>query len=223
MQRAPPPVLLEDPLPDRGVAPVEAEDPQVPPPLARCVNDKRPSPRTFTSDALALADCVVVDVQCDSSSRSWGNSCSGQADIAALEDSHPGHRRADPPHILVLIGPRPPLQATEYVAYPFLKKAFERRGIDAEPLRAHDYARIARPGIRGLHPGLLAGLAPSTTPPAPSSPDTSTEVLTSAIPPQPSWTPHRERNLQDLDNSYRATIWPPDEWEPLAERNGVDS
>src|SRR5512138_35766 len=50
---------------NRGVAPVESEDPEVAPLIARCVNEKRTLTATYTYEALALADVIVVDVQCD--------------------------------------------------------------------------------------------------------------------------------------------------------------
>ena len=40
---------------------------------------------TFNSDCLELADCVVVDVQCDYAKQSLGNMKTGEADMAALE------------------------------------------------------------------------------------------------------------------------------------------
>jgi len=45
---------------NRGVAPVEAEDPEVAPLIQRCVKDKQTLTATFTYDALSLADAVVV-------------------------------------------------------------------------------------------------------------------------------------------------------------------
>ena len=53
------------PLLNRGVSPVKAEDPEVEPMIARCVLDKKTLIATYNSDCLKLADCVVVDVQCD--------------------------------------------------------------------------------------------------------------------------------------------------------------
>ncbi len=50
---------------NRGVAPVDSEDPDVAPMIARCVNDKKTLVATYSYDALELADVVVVDVQCD--------------------------------------------------------------------------------------------------------------------------------------------------------------
>ncbi|MCK4277037.1 MAG: GDP-mannose dehydrogenase, partial [Phycisphaerae bacterium] len=53
------------PLINRGLSPVKAEDPEVDPMIARCVLDKKTFTATYNSDALKLADVVVVDVQCD--------------------------------------------------------------------------------------------------------------------------------------------------------------
>ena len=50
---------------NRGVAPVEAEDQEVAPLIARCVNEKKTLIASYNYDVLTLADCVVVDVQCD--------------------------------------------------------------------------------------------------------------------------------------------------------------
>ena len=63
MQRPSPRSYWKIPYLNRGIAPVEAEDPEVAPLIARCVNDKRTLTATYTYDALTLADCVVVDVQ----------------------------------------------------------------------------------------------------------------------------------------------------------------
>jgi len=77
--------LLEIPLLNRGVSPVKAEDPEVDPMIARCVNEKKTLIATYTYDVLKLADVVVVDVQCDylkEISVMWRT---GQTDMAALE------------------------------------------------------------------------------------------------------------------------------------------
>ena len=57
------------PLLNRGVSPVKAEDPEVEPMIARCVLEKKTLIGTYNSDCLKLADCVVVDVQCDYTKR----------------------------------------------------------------------------------------------------------------------------------------------------------
>ena len=53
------------PMLNRGESPVKAEDPEVDPMIRRCVLEKKTLTATFNSDCLKLADCVVVDVQCD--------------------------------------------------------------------------------------------------------------------------------------------------------------
>ena len=75
------------PLLNRGIAPVEAEDPEVAPMIARCVKEKKTLIATYTEDALCLADVVVVDVQCDYFKETLGNCRQGHAEIKALEDS----------------------------------------------------------------------------------------------------------------------------------------
>ncbi len=71
---------------NRGIAPVEAEDPEVELLIRRCVKDKKTLIATYTYEALSLADVVVVDVQCDYQKETLGNVRQGRADIAALED-----------------------------------------------------------------------------------------------------------------------------------------
>jgi len=67
------------PLLNRGIAPVEAEDPEVAPMIARCVKEKKTLIATYTEDALCLADVVVVDVQCDYFKETLGNCRQGHA------------------------------------------------------------------------------------------------------------------------------------------------
>ena len=57
---------------NRGIAPVEAEDPEVAPLIRRCVLEKKTLLATFTYDVLSLADVVVVDVQCDYHKETFG-------------------------------------------------------------------------------------------------------------------------------------------------------
>ena len=73
------------PMLNRGLAPVKAEDPEVDPMIARVVLEKKTLTATFNSDCLQLADCVVVDVQCDYTKRELGNMRSGEVEMAALE------------------------------------------------------------------------------------------------------------------------------------------
>ena len=72
---------------NRGIAPVEAEDPEVAPMIKRCVLEKKTLTATFSYDALSLADVVVVDVQCDYHKETLGDVQKGHAAIGALEKS----------------------------------------------------------------------------------------------------------------------------------------
>ncbi|MBT8490387.1 MAG: GDP-mannose dehydrogenase, partial [Deltaproteobacteria bacterium] len=65
MQRPSPRSYWKIPFLNRGVAPVEAEDPEVALLIERCVKEKKTLMATYTYDVLCLADVVVVDVQCD--------------------------------------------------------------------------------------------------------------------------------------------------------------
>lgn len=65
MQRPSPRSYWKIPYLNRGVAPVEAEDPEVAPLIERNVKEKQTLTASFSFEALALADVVVVDVQCD--------------------------------------------------------------------------------------------------------------------------------------------------------------
>ena len=128
---------------NRGLAPVEAEDPEVAPLIQRCVLEKKTLLATFTYDVLGLADVVVVDVQCDYHKETFGNVKQGHADIAALESSLKIIGEKISPECLVLIETTVPPGTTEYIAYPIIKKAFQQRGLeDTEPLLAHSFERV---------------------------------------------------------------------------------
>ncbi|GMV96559.1 MAG: NDP-sugar dehydrogenase [Phycisphaerae bacterium] len=127
---------------NRGQSPVKAEDPEVEPLIARCVNDDRTLIATYTPESLKLADVVVVDVQCDYVKQDLGNLRTGSADMAALEKSLATIGEMIQPECLVLIETTVAPGTTEYVAYPILKKAFERRGLASEPLLAHSFERV---------------------------------------------------------------------------------
>jgi hypothetical protein len=106
---------------NKGIAPVEAEDPEVAPLIARCVKDKKTLIATYTYDALKLADCVVVDVQCDYFKESLGNCRQGHAEIAALEDSLKIIGEKIKPDCLVLIETTVPPGTPNTSPIPFLK------------------------------------------------------------------------------------------------------
>ncbi|MHB8910397.1 MAG: nucleotide sugar dehydrogenase [Syntrophales bacterium] len=225
MQRPSPRSFWKIPLLNRGVAPVEAEDPEVVPLIARCVNEKKTLTATYTYDALTLADCIVVDVQCDYFKEALGNCREGHAEIAALEESLKVIGDKIPPECLVLIETTVPPGTTEYVAYPILKKAFERRGIATEPLLSHSYERVM-PGreyvasIRdfwrvcsGVNDASRERVAKFLS-----------EVLNvEKFPLTVLDRPIESETCKIVENSYRATILAfLNEWSLFAERNGVD-
>jgi UDP-N-acetyl-D-mannosaminuronate dehydrogenase len=130
------------PLLNRGVSPVKAEDPEVEPMIARCVLDKKTLIATYNSDCLELADCVVVDVQCDYTKKDLGNMRTGKAEMTALEATMRTIGDKVPPECLTLIETTVAPGTTEFVAWPIMKKAFAARGIQSEPLLAHSFERV---------------------------------------------------------------------------------
>ena len=213
------------PLLNRGVAPVEAEDPEVAPMIARCVLEKKTLTATYTYEALCLADVIVVDVQCDYFKQTLGNCRQGHAEIAALEESLKVLGEKIQPHCLVLIETTVPPGTTEYVAYPILKKAFEGRGIATEPLLAHSYERVM-PGreyvasIRDFW-RVCSGI---NEPAKEKVVKFLSEILNvEKFPLTVLDRPIESETSKIVENSYRATILAfLNEWSLFAERNGVD-
>ena len=60
------------PMLNKGISPVKAEDPEVEKIIHRTVVEKQTLVATYNSDCLKLADCVVVDVQCDYAKQELG-------------------------------------------------------------------------------------------------------------------------------------------------------
>ena len=111
------------PLLQRGLSPVKAEDPEVDPMIARCVLEKKTLTATFNNDCLALADVVVVDVQCDYTKHELGNMRTGEAEMSALEATVRTIGEKIQPDCLVLIETTVAPGTTEFVAWPIMKKA----------------------------------------------------------------------------------------------------
>ena len=158
-QRPSPRSYWKIPMLNRGESPVKAEDPEVDPMIARCVKEKKTLVATFNSDCLKLADCVVVDVQCDYTKHDLGKMRTGEAEMAALEATMRTIGQNVQPNCLTLIETTVAPGTTEFVAWPIMKKAFAARGIKSEPLaRAQFRARHAGPRIRLVDPRFLARL-----------------------------------------------------------------
>ena len=129
------------------------------------------------------------------------------------------------PEALVLIETTVPPGTTEQVAYPLIKKAFHKRGIESEPLIAHSYERVM-PGanyvasIRNFW-RVCSGINPESRERVvkflQEVIDTENHPLTVLD------RPIESETAKIVENSYRATILGfLNEWSLFAERNGVD-
>ncbi|MGM0532144.1 MAG: nucleotide sugar dehydrogenase [Bacteroidota bacterium] len=213
------------PMLNRGVSPVKAEDPEVDPMIDRCVNEKQTLMATYTYDVLRLADVVVVDVQCDYLKEDLGNVRSGETDMAALEASLGDIAERVPPEALVLIETTVAPGTTEQVAYPIMKKAFQKRGIESEPLLAHSYERVM-PGRN-----YVASIRDFWRVCSGINEESKNRVVqflndvlnTDEYPLTVMDRPIESETAKIVENSYRATILAfLDEWSLYSERNGVD-
>jgi len=210
---------------NRGLSPVKAEDPEVAPMIERCVNKKKTLAATFTYDALKFADVLVVDVQCDFIKEELGNLRTGYADISALETSFKKIGEMISPHCLVLIETTVPPGTTEYVAYPLIKKAFQKRSIDEEPLLAHSFERVmpGRDYVRSVRDfwRVCSGINQKSR-------EKVTQFLSEIVnvdeyPMTVLDRPIESETCKIVENSYRATILAfLHEWSLFSETNGVD-
>jgi len=210
---------------NRGESPVKAEDPEVDRIIRRCVTDRKTLTASFNSDVLEFADVVVVDVQCDFSKQDLGYMKSGEADMAALEATLKTIGEKIPPHCLTLIETTVAPGTTEFVAWPILKKAFAKRGIESVPLLAHSFERVM-PGreyvssIRDFW-RVCSGCESEARKRVEKFLH---EVLnTKDFPLTVMDRPIESETTKIVENSYRATILAYlNEWSLFAERNGVD-
>ncbi len=213
------------PLLNQGVSPVKAEDPEVQPMIARCVLEKKTLIATYNNDCLKLADCVVVDVQCDYTKNDLGNMRTGRAEMAALEATIKTIGEKIRSNCLTLIETTVAPGTTEFVAWPIMKKAFAVRGIKTEPLLAHSFERVM-PGrhyvssIRDFW-RVCSGCNKEAR-------DRVEKFLREVLnTEQYSLTvmdrPIESETTKIVENSYRAAILAYlNEWSLFAERNGVD-
>jgi nucleotide sugar dehydrogenase len=224
-QRPSPRSYWKIPLINRGQSPVKAEDPEVDPMITRCVLEKKTLVATYNSDCLALADCVVIDVQCDYTKSELGNMRTGTTEMKALEATMKTIGEKIQPACLTLIETTVAPGTTEFVAWPIMKKAFSARGIKSEPLLSHSFERVM-PGknyvssIRdfwrvcsGCNAEARARVEKFLR-----------EVLnTEQFPLTVMDRPIESETTKIVENSYRATTLAfLDEWSLFAERNGVD-
>jgi nucleotide sugar dehydrogenase len=224
-QRPSPRSYWKTPLLNRGVSPVKAEDPEVEPMIARCVLEKKTLTATYDSDCLKLADCVVVDVQCDYAKQELGNMRTGEADMAALETTLRTIGERIPERCLVLIETTVAPGTTEFVAWPILKKAFATRGLRGTPLLSHSFERVM-PGreyvasIRDFW-RVCSGCNEEAR-------ERVSRFLRDVLNTEKFELTVMDRPIESettkiVENSYRATILAfLNEWSLFAERNGVD-
>ncbi|MCP4610949.1 MAG: GDP-mannose dehydrogenase [Planctomycetes bacterium] len=213
------------PLLNQGISPVKAEDPEVEPMIARCVLEKKTLVATYNSDCLKLADCVVVDVQCDYTKNDLGNMRTGKVEMGALEATIKTIGGKVPPNCLTLIETTVAPGTTEFVAWPIMKKAFSDRGIETEPLLAHSFERVM-PGrdyvssIRDFW-RVCSGCNEEARQRVEKF---LKEVLnTEEFPLTVMDRPIESETTKIVENSFRATLLAfLDEWSLFAERNGVD-
>ncbi|OGW52523.1 MAG: GDP-mannose dehydrogenase, partial [Nitrospirae bacterium RBG_13_43_8] len=225
MQRPSPRSYWKIPLLNRGISPINSEDPEVPLIIDRCVNVKKTLTATYTYDALKLADVVVVDVQCDYLKESLGNVRNGQAEMKALEESFEIIAQNIPPQTLVLIETTVAPGTTEQIAYPIIKKMFRKRRITSDPVLAHSFERVM-PGknyvssIRDFW-RVCSGVNEEATRRVVTFLN---EVLnTEKFPLTVLDRPIESETAKVVENSFRATLLAfLDEWSLFAEHNGVD-
>lgn len=213
------------PLMNRGIAPVKSEDPEVPAMIKRCVLEKGTLTASFTYKALSLADVVVVDVQCDYIKESLNDVRTGYVHLEDLEKSLEVIGETIPPTALTLIETTVPPGTTEQVAYPVMKRAFQKRGIQNDPLLAHSYERVM-PGanyvasVRNFW-RVCSGINDEARNRVVKF--LSEVIDTKNFPLTVLDRPIESETAKIIENSYRATILAfLNEWSVFSERNGVD-
>ncbi|MFH1371966.1 MAG: UDP binding domain-containing protein [Planctomycetota bacterium] len=213
------------PLLNAGRSPVKAEDPEVDPMIKRCVLEKKTLIATYNSDCLKLADCVVVDVQCDYSKQDLGNMRTGKVEMAALEATMKTIADKVPAECLTLIETTVAPGTTEHIAWPIMKKAFAERGIKTEPLLAHSFERV----MPGRH--YVSSIRDFWRVCSGCNEEAKKRVEkflhdvlnTKDFPLTVMDRPIESETTKIVENSFRASILAfLDEWSLFAERNGVD-
>jgi len=226
MQRPSPRSYWKIPYLNRGIAPVEAEDPEVAPMIRRCVKEKKNLIATFTYDVLSLADVVIVDVQCDYFKESLGDVRQGHADIAALEECLKIIGEKIDPGCLVLIETTVPPGTTEYVAYPIIKKELKKRDLgDSEPLLAHSFERVmpGRNYVSSIRDFWRVCSGINTEASERVVAFLSDVINVDKFPLTVLDRPIESETCKIVENSFRASILAfMDEWSLFSERNGVD-
>ncbi len=225
MQRPSPRSFWKIPLLNRGISPMKAEDPKVQEFIHRCVVEKETFTASYTYQALSLADVVVVDVQCDYIKESLDDITTGYVEMGDLEKALNTIGETISPDALVLIETTVPPGTTEQVAYPLIKRAFKKRGIDREPVLAHSYERVM-PGADYVNSikhfwRVCSGVNEESRKRVEKFLSETLDVEN--YPLTVLDRPIESETAKIVENSYRAAILAfMDEWSMFAERNGVD-
>jgi nucleotide sugar dehydrogenase len=213
------------PVLNRGISPVTSEDEELESMIKRCIQEKKTLTATFTYDALSLADVVVVDIQCDYLKEAIGDIHNGRADMSPLEESLAIMAEYINPNALVLIETTVAPGTTEQIAYPIMKKVFQRRGIKSDPLLAHSFERVM-PGKEYVASikdfwRVCSGINKKARKRVASFLN---DILnTKEYPLTVLDRPIESETAKIVENSFRATILAfLDEWSLFSERNGVD-
>ncbi len=213
------------PMLNQGLSPIKAEDPEVAPLIKRCVKEKKTLTATYTYDVLALADVVVIDVQCDYTKNELGNVRNGHVDMGALEEAFEIIATKVNPETLILIETTVAPGTTEQVAFPIIKKIFTKRGIKSDPLLAHSYERVM-PGkeyVSSIRDFWRVCSGVSELAKQKVVKFLNEIINTTKYPLTVLDRPIESETAKIVENSYRATILAfMDEWSLFAERNGVD-
>jgi UDP-N-acetyl-D-glucosamine dehydrogenase len=213
------------PLLNRGESPVKAEDPEVDELIVNCVNKTKTLTATYNSDCLALADCVVVDVQCDYAKQDLGDMRTGEADMAALEATMRTIGDKIQQSCMVLIETTVAPGTTEFVAWPILKKAFAKRGLKGTPILAHSFERVM-PGkeyVASIRDFWRVCAGCNATAKKRVEKFLKEVLNTEEFPLTVMDRPVESETTKIVENSYRATILAfLNEWSLFSERNGVD-
>lgn len=130
------------PVINKGISPIDAEDPEVKEIIRRTVIEKGTLTATFSNTALSLADIIVVDVQCDFIKPELGNVAAGHVEMKAFKASIKTIGQYMNPEALVIIETTVPPGTTDHIVMPVLKEEFLKRGIKKSPLVAHSYERV---------------------------------------------------------------------------------
>jgi nucleotide sugar dehydrogenase len=213
------------PVINRGESPIKAEDPEIAPMIARCVREKKTLTATYNNDCLRLADCVVVDVQCDFVKPDRANMRTGEVDMATLESAIKSVGEKIQSQCLVIIETTVAPGTTEFVAWPILKKAFQSRGMKETPLLAHSFERVmpGRNYVSSIRDFWRVCSGCDVAARERVQKFLGEVINVEQFPLTVMDRPIESETTKIVENSYRATILAfLNEWSLFSERNGVD-